>query len=253
MIASLAHIWRHPIKGHGREQLTTTELLQGQPMPNDRRWAITHERTKYDPEFPAWTSCANFIRGSKIATLNMIECRYNETRESVTLWHPEHGDVTAKPNTPEGTEAILEFSRKVCADPDWTPKELVELEGRAFTDTEYPSISLLSIASLEDLSKRAGQELVMERFRGNLWIDGMAPWLEFDLIGKRIEIGEAILEIKEPIERCSMTTCNPENGQKDVDTLKLLRDSFGHQDFGVYAVVEKSGTININDKIEVLS
>ncbi len=253
MIASLAHIWRHPIKSHGREQMSSVELLQGQAMPNDRRWAITHERTKYDASTPQWAACANFTRGAIMPALTAIECRYHENREIITLWHPEFGDVTAKPNEAAGAEAILEFSRKVLEGFSLSPKELVELEGRAFTDTDYPSISINSIASLDDLTKRANHELVMERWRGNLWIDGLAPWLEFDLIGKQISIGDAILEIKEPIKRCSMTTCNPETGQKDFDTLKLLRDNFSHQNFGVYAHVIKSGQINISDKIEVLS
>ncbi len=97
-----------------------------------------------------------------------------------------------------------------------------------------------------------GHPLEQERWRGNIWIDGPAAWDELDWCGERIRIGEAVLEVVEPIQRCKHTMANPTTGQRDADTLAALNDGFGHQDFGVYAKVIEGGQINTNDMAEVL-
>lgn len=48
--------------------------------------------------------------------------------------------------------------------------------GRGMTDTELPALSILSTASLADLSARMGIALSKDRWRGNLWLDGAEPW-----------------------------------------------------------------------------
>jgi len=37
-------LWRHPIKSHGREALTSVTLTAGQAMPGDRLWAVARNR-----------------------------------------------------------------------------------------------------------------------------------------------------------------------------------------------------------------
>ena len=54
MTAHLAAIYRHPIKSHGRENLQAVVLTQGQCMPWDRHWAVTHERSKWQDTDPQW-------------------------------------------------------------------------------------------------------------------------------------------------------------------------------------------------------
>ncbi|MEO0914990.1 MAG: MOSC domain-containing protein, partial [Pseudomonadota bacterium] len=89
------------------------------------------------------------------------------------------------------------------------------------------------------------------RFRANLWAEGTAPWEEFSWIGKTLTIGDAELRITERIDRCAATMANPETGAPDTDTLKLLSDHWGHQDFGVFAEVTKPGKIKPGDLITV--
>jgi uncharacterized protein YcbX len=44
MTARLAQIWRHPIKGHGRETLERVTLSAGSTLPFDRAWAVISRR-----------------------------------------------------------------------------------------------------------------------------------------------------------------------------------------------------------------
>ena len=99
----LKHIWRHPIKSHGREDLTSIELRKDKTLPWDRCWAIAHETSKANNS--SWAECVNFSRGSKAPKLMAINASLNESNEEVTLSHPELESVTIHPekNTSMGT------------------------------------------------------------------------------------------------------------------------------------------------------
>ena len=120
------------------------------------------------------------------------------------------------------------------------------------TDSDFPSVSILSLASLRDFSDKMNRDLSIDRWRGNLWIDGAAPFAEFGWIGREIEIGEAVLRIEERITRCRATMADPETGQIDADTLTGLQDGYGHQDFGVYATVISGGMLAQGDEWSLL-
>jgi uncharacterized protein YcbX len=92
----------------------------------------------------------------------------------------------------------------------------------------------------------------MERFRGNIWLDGLPPWDEFDWLGLDIRIGEAVLRIRERITRCRATEVDPRSGQPDTDTLGALQAGWGHRDFGVYAEVLSGGRIAVSDQVELI-
>ena len=104
---------------------------------------------------------------------------------------------------------------------------------------------------LTALIPRSAWRILRHRWRSNIWIDGQAPWAEFNWIGKDIAIGGAILRVKEPTTRCISTAANPDTGQRDADTLGALQH-FGHQDFSVLAEVIQDGTIAIGDSLQVL-
>ena len=96
------------------------------------------------------------------------------------------------------------------------------------------------------------QEISPLRWRGNIHLEGLDAWAEFDWVGKTIGIGSAEMEVREPIERCLATTANPETGKRDADTLGALNSNWGHQNFGVYAMVTKSGEIALGDAVTLL-
>jgi uncharacterized protein YcbX len=119
------------------------------------------------------------------------------------------------------------------------------------TDSDFPSISILSLGSLRELSAKMGQPLSIDRWRGNLWLDGSAPWEEFSWIGKTLTIGTATLRIEERITRCRATMVDPLTGKIDGDTLAALEQNFGHQDFGLYARVLSAGKVALGDQWSV--
>jgi len=246
--ARLAAIRRHPIKAHGREPLEACDLAAGRTLPWDRTWAVAHARAKLDGD--AWVPCANFTRGATTPALMAITATLDAAAETVTLCHPDRPALTFRPDTE--ADAFLDWVAPLMPEGRPAPAGLVRSAERGMTDTAFPSISLNSTASLQALSERVGRPLSPERFRGNLWLDGLAPWAEFDLVGRHLRIGEAVLEVRERIGRCKATHADPETGARDTDTLGALQSGWGHTQFGVYAVVVESGRIAVGDEMAVL-
>lgn len=241
-------LWRHPIKSHGRESVNRVSLQEGQTFPWDRRWAVTHEAAKTDGG--EWASCANFSRGAKAPGLMAITAQTDEATGKITLRHPDLWDMTFDPDT-QG-DKLVQWASPIMPKDRAASAKVVPAGAQGMTDSTFASISIHTTASHRALEELLGETLSKERWRGNIWLDGFDAWEEFDWIGKTLRLGTAELLVKERITRCLATTANPDTGLRDVDTLGTLKQNFGHQDFGVYAVVTKPGDIRLGDTAEVL-
>jgi len=250
MTGTLAHIFRHPIKAHGREALASVLLSEGACLPWDRHWAVAHGRSKFDADAPEWTPCSQFQRGARTPGLMAIEARFDEASGVMVLTHPALAPLEFLPET-EGS-ALVEWLGPISPGGDFAPVALVSAPGRGMTDSDFPSISLNNLSSNTALAQYMGVDLSIHRWRGNLWLEGFEPFAEMGWIGREVRIGEARLRVEERIGRCKATTANPATGEVDADTLAGLRGLIGAQDFGVYAVVISPGRIAPGDKIEVL-
>lgn len=246
MAARVSAIWRHPIKAHGVEAVPEVALAAGATMPWDRVWAIAHEASKVAPVSHDWVPCANFSRGAKSPLLMAIRAAVDEAVGSVTLTHPDQPPLTVDPDDPEDAARLIAWVTPL-ADPRRARPAFVVRAAVGMTDSDFPSISILNRASLAALGDRLGMPLAMERFRGNIWLDGLEPFAEFDLVGREIRIGAAILAVREPITRCVATSVDPMTGVRDADTLGALDSGWGHRDFGVYAEVVAGGRVALGD------
>ncbi|MGR3661253.1 MAG: MOSC domain-containing protein [Paracoccaceae bacterium] len=248
MTGRVAHIWRHPIKSHGREALEQVVLSMGKTMPWDRTWAVAHENAKTDGK--SWAACANFSRVAKAPALQAITSVLDEDSELVTLSHPDRPDLRFSPD--QNTDDFLAWVAPLMPDDRASSAKILRAPGRGMTDSNFPSISLNSLSSHAALEQEMDTPLALERWRGNIWIDGLEPWEEFNWIGKTVRIGSTELIVKERIRRCLATTANPATGRRDADTLDGLKNGWGHTDFGVYALVTKTGSLKIDDNVEEL-
>ncbi len=241
-------LWRHPIKGHGREALERVTLTKGHSMPWDRLWAVAHDAARVGED--AWAPSVNWSRGSKNGALMAINTRTDEGTNTLTLSHPELADLIFNPDTEQA--AFLDWVRPLMPADRAQSACIHKVEGRGMTDTDYPSVSLINMASNADLSEKMGQEVSPLRWRCNIHLENLEPWEEFDWIGKTLRIGSAKVTIREPILRCLATTANPATGVRDLDTLGALNKFWRHQNFGVYAEVTTTGDISVGDKAVVL-
>jgi len=245
----LARLFRHPIKAHGREALAEVTLSEGRCLPWDRHWAVAHEAAKLTG---GWASSANFSRGAKAPGLQAIDAALDAEAHAITLTHPDRPALRFRPDDADDAARFLDWVAPLVPEGRARPARVIAV-GRGITDTDYQSVSLLNTATNAALGARMGMTLDPGRWRGNLWLDGLDPWAEFDLVGRTLAIGDARLRVTEPITRCRATMANPATGAIDADTLAAIEAAQGHTDFGVYAVVTQGGTIRAGDAVTVLA
>lgn len=245
--ARLARIVRHPIKSVGHEELGAVALTPGHMLPGDRAWAVAHAAARLEGD--GWVPKGNFLRG--VAAADLMAVRAETGPWGLRLHHPRAGTLEIDPET-DGA-ALLAWLAPLWPEGRPAPARLVRAPATGLGDVPDPWVSVLSLVSLRALGQRMGQDLSIHRFRGNLWLDDLAPWEEFDLVGRRLRVGDAVLEVRARITRCKATTANPDTGRFDADTLGALSEGWGHTDFGVYAEVVAGGTVRCGDGVAVLA
>lgn len=247
MTGAVTSIWRHPIKSHGRESLSRIALSAGQTMPWDRVWAVAHEASKADGT--SWVPCANFSRVSKAPALMAITATLDEASEILTLSHPSQPDLQFAPDRDE--TAFLDWVRLLMPQDRAASARIIRVPGRGMTDSDFPSVTLCNLASHRAVEQRIGHPLSINRWRGNIWFDGVPTWEEFDWMDRHVQIGSVVFQVRERTDRCLATTANPETGIRDADTLGAL-EHWGHSDFSVRAEVIQDGEIVVSDPVQVL-
>lgn len=248
----VAALYRYPIKSHGRERITQVTLTQGQTMPWDRVWAVVHEATKFDTATPEWAQCHNFMIGARTPGLVGIWATLDEAARKVTLRHADLGALTFCPDDAADAARFLDWVAPLCPENRAAPTGIVSVPGRGMTDSAFASVSIMNVASHEAVAATLDTPIGIERWRGNIFLDDAPAWAELEWLGRDIQVGSAVLRVRDRIRRCSVTNTNPMSGVRDTETLDALNTHFGHQDFGVYAEVVKTGALNVGAMAEVL-
>jgi uncharacterized protein YcbX len=115
-------------------------------------------------------------------------------------------------------------------------------------------VTLVSLASVDELAGTLGVERIdPARFRMTIEITGTEPREEDELVGQTIRIGGARLSVVGRVPRCVVTTWDPATGERDLDTLRGIRQLRGRTPdglpFGIYARVTEPGEVAVGDAI----
>ena len=115
-------------------------------------------------------------------------------------------------------------------------------------------VTLVSDGSLARVAREAGRDAVdPRRFRMLLQLDGCDAHEEDTWDGRAFTVGSAVVRVGGHVDRCAVTTRDPETGERDLDTLRLLKDYRGQRKsdgavlFGVYVSVEQPGVVRVGD------
>jgi MOSC domain-containing protein len=196
----------------------------------------------------------------------VVSGTYDEDREELTMRFPDGRELTAGAVGGDETVRCIVSNGTVEArlvPGPWTAP-LSELAGHPVrvVRPELPGASLVapvtfvSRASLERLAEEAGRAIDSRRFRMLFTIDGCGAHEEDEWDGRTARVGEALVRFGGPIERCAVTTRDPDTGTRDLDTLRLIKNYRGMPrkgkiDFGVYADVVEPGLVRVGDSVEL--
>ena len=111
------------------------------------------------------------------------------------------------------------------------------------------SISLINLNSIEDFQSKINQKIENQRFRGNIYINGIDAWEEQNWIGKIIKINDISFKVEKNIPRCVAINLKPNSDDKSLNLLQSLKKNYNHFDMGIYLTALNDGQINTGEKI----
>jgi|SRR5579875_2908510 len=115
-------------------------------------------------------------------------------------------------------------------------------------------LSLLGLHTIRSLQEECRTDLRIERFRANFYVDwnNSKPFFEDELVGRTLQIGkDVIMKIDKKNSRCVIPTLDPRSAEQFPEILENIQRN--HQGcFGVYAVPEKGGIVELDDPIYLL-
>lgn len=251
-------IYRYPVKSLPGEALAGAELVAGIGIPGDRAFGFAKhdgpaasENTLRGAE---WKDKSAFYVLANEPSLAMVMCRFDGSVGAITLTFPDGSTSHASISDQGAAKAMGAAIGKYLGLSRRETPVLVHARRAGFFDTLDGEISILNLASLAELEKAAGEKIDPLRFRPNIIMDGIPPWQEMEWAGKSVilgpKVGGAVIKFTKPTGRCLATHANPTTGKRDLKTMHLLKDNFGHTQMGVYAHVIGDGDISRGDGLE---
>ena len=248
--AKLQSIYRYPVKGLSPELLPRAVLTPGKTIPFDRMYAIENGPSGFDPANPAYLPKQRFLMLMRNARLAELRTRFDEQSHLLTIRAENREAARGNLRTVEGRAAVERFFEEHCADELRGPPKVLSAADHSFSDVAKQVVSIINLASVADLENVTGAPVHPLRFRGNLHVEGLPAWREFDLVGSEIAIGEnARLKIVKRIVRCAATEVDPDTGIRDLQIPRALMKAHGHADCGIYGEVIAGGTVAVGDSV----
>jgi hypothetical protein len=246
-MATVASLYRYPVKGLTPEKIARATLAAGGGMPNDRRYAIAHGATAVDPAAPAWLPKSNFLQLSRNERLARLATRFDDASETLTVERDGKTVLRAQLGEPAGRMVVEQFFAAFMAGEARGAPRLLAGDHATFTDSAAKLISIIGLASVRDIARVVGADVDERRFRANVYLAETRPWQEFDWVGRTARLGAARIRFVERIGRCAATNVNPASAARDLNIPLTLERAFGHADCGVFAEVLEGGPVAAGD------
>ena len=222
MTISLHTIYRYPVKGLSPQELKEVDVTQGKPLPWDRAFAIENGPSGFDANAPEHLPKMHFLMLMKQPELAALRTDFDPATGAFSI--VKSGIKLASGNLfdADSMADALSCLAEQCHKPVRATPRVLHAKDHAFTDSRTQDLTLINLASVEELGEKAASVLDPIRFRGNLYIKGAAPWQEHDWVGKVLKIGKVSFQVRKRTERCAATNANPQTGIRDQKIPKLL-------------------------------
>ena len=248
--ASIVSLYRYPVKGFSPEPLNSVNAGAEECFPWDRAYAVENGGREFDPVAPQHMPKIKFLNLMRHERLAALETHFDESSLALTILREGRQVAKGQMDQKVGRQIIEQFLAAYLPDDIRGAPRIVSAEGHHFTDIAPTWLSVINLASVRELERVMKTSVDPVRFRGNIYIDGIAPWCEFDWVDRSLDVNEsAALHVRERIQRCAATNVDPSTGTRDLAIPRALSDAFGHMDMGVYVSVTSPVTLSLGDTI----
>ena len=285
-VGTVSQLWRYPVKSMGGEQLQTA-AVDANGVAGDRGWSVReveadvtrnarempkllHFRASYTQE-PSFDSRSPSVAvttpdGAEIASSqDDRDALLSEAAGREVILTPLHpaDDLAwyARGKPPEGVDPMAALRQLMGMEegdplPDFSgiPEALQSFSTPPGTYFDCYPLHIMTTSSLGALAAAGGGDDVdVRRFRPNVLIDtGDAEGLlEVDWTGKKLRLGEVLIEMHTTTVRCSV----PAHAQPDFGASRAVgRALIEHtkQHLGSYCSVLKGGSVKLGDEVELI-
>ena len=249
--ARIETLYRYPVKGLTPEPLESVALTPLETLPFDRAYAIENGPGPFDPDNPKHLPKIHFVMLMRNEALATLHSKFDDRTHTLVISKGDAEIGRGDLRTEEGRGAIEDVIAETVTSGLRGRPRIVASPGHSFSDVAAKCVHIINLASVRALETMIGTAIDPRRFRPNLVIDGLEAWSELGLVGKKLSVGETMLEIFKRTERCAATNVDPETGKRDLKIPSFLSKTLGHNDFGVYACVVEGGRIAPGDVIEI--
>jgi uncharacterized protein YcbX len=230
-------LWRYPVKSLQGELLPSAQV-GAQGIEGDRRYAIFDLDTGFGltaRRVPELLFGAARYAASGALEILLPDGTIAADDAALSDWL---GRRVALRSTDETLPRTYESPDDFENDAEWDPFEGAQ---GSFRDSEQTVLSLVSEGTLHGWDRR--------RFRPNILLSGSG---EDDLVGTRVALGGAVVDVVKRVGRCVMVT-RPQPGgvEKDLDVLRTIhRDRGGRLAVGAGVVTD--GSVSVGDELVAL-
>ena len=246
----IENLFHSPVKSISFEESKSLKVLTGKGIESDRIFAFVQNLDstfiKHLIEDPKSRKLNNFVTLKNYPELN----QYNFTYAKDKLILKKQDEIIITINPFFENEKILLCDKITQIIQKDKKLDLLMDEKNPFFDTmPNNSISLINKKSISDFSNKISTNIEIERFRANIYIDGIAAWEERDWIGKTININNINFFVSDEISRCSATNLKPSTDIVTINLPNQLKKTYDHINMGLYIVPQQNGVISKEDKI----
>lgn len=236
-VAGVVALWRYPVKSMQGEALTEA-AIGPTGIVGDRGWAIVDIATglgltgRREPDL-LFAHAALVDEGVRIT---LPDGSVADDDDALSAWLGRPVTLVRASNQTVGT---FEIGLAADDDADRDPTvEWYQWEGPVgtFHDSSRTQVSIIGTATVGAWD--------MRRFRPNVVLEGSG---EDDWVGTRVRLGDAVVDVVKPIDRCVMTTRRQPGGiERDLDVLRTINRERANN-LGVGSLVVTPGLLRVGD------
>lgn len=246
----IENLFYSPVKSISFIESQTLNVLKDKGVDRDRIFAFVQNmdssKIKNLIEDPKLRKLNNFITLKNTPELNKYNFTY--VKNKLTLKKQNKIIISINPLFENEKKKLCEKISQIIIK-DKTINFLMDEKNPFFDTMPDNSISLINKKSINDFSKKISTDIEFERFRANIYIDGLAAWEERNWIGKTIKINNVDFVVSDEISRCSATNLKPSTDIVTINLPNELKKTYDHINMGLYLVPQQNGVISKEDKI----
>ncbi len=234
VVGQLAGLRRFPVRSLGGEAPNEAHV-QGSGLAGDRIYDL------YDEQRGVFLNAANapFLLRYRARFLDPL-VRGDALEPWIRVKTPEGEEV------PLSDRSWIESVSRRCGRP-------VRLRARTDVESDPAPLHVLSVPTVRFLEKQYGGPLEAIRFRSNILLDlpDARPFEEDRWIGRQVWVGDVLVEIVRPCDRCLVTSLDAETPEHSPGVLNAIARGRGGM-LGVYGRTLTGNRLRVGDPVAIV-